>query len=487
MELRKKTVKGISWAIASQLIRISFNLLVTVILARLLTPEDFGLIAMAAVFINFFGLFNELGLSSALIQKKETNEVELSSAFWVNLIESVVVTTVFFVLAPVIAGFYSSSELKTVIMALSMTFTISSVGVIQSAAFSRQMDFKSLAIIEISGSVVAGIVAVVLAATGCGVWSLVFQVLVNSLVVALLLFLLSSWKPKLIMKWHPLKKLLGFSLPLMGFNFVNYFSRNLDNLLIGKYLGPSQLGYYDIAYKSLLFPLTNFSTVIGRVMFPALSHLEDDKARVREAYIKATRHIAVVTFPLTAGLVVLAPELVNVFLGAKWERAIFLVQVLAAIGGLQSIYTTQGWIYLSQGRTGVMLRVGIMTAVVFSSSFIIGLHWNVEGVAVAYAVAFTLMVYPTFAIPFRLIGMRFSYYVRQFVTITLSMLGMVAIMVGTRLLLGKAMNLGDLPVLVIVGIAGALSYLALILLLDRELATSFIRIYHDLRSSAPPD
>ena len=171
-----------------------------------------------------------------------------------------------------------------------------------------------------------------MAATGFGVWSIVAQSLTQAFVLAVLLFVLSPWKPKFLLRWQPTKGLLGYGLPLMGFNFVNYFSRNLDNLLIGKYLGAAQLGYYDIACRSLLFPLSNVSTVIGRVMFPALSRMEDDKARVRSGYTKATRNIALVTFPVLAGLAVVAPQLVRVLLGAKWERSIFLIQMLALVG-----------------------------------------------------------------------------------------------------------------------------------------------------------
>ena len=289
MDLRKKTVKGITWTIASQLARLIITLVVLAVLARLLSPKDFGLIAMVAVFSNFFALTNDMGLSSAIIQKRDVTEEDLSSAFWVNLLEGLAVTVIFLVLAPVIAGFYSKSVLKPIIMVLSMTFTIASLGMIQSALFSKRMDFRTLAIVEIVASALGGGVAVAMAATGFGVWSLVSQSLAQTLVLATLLFVFSGWKPRLLLRWQPIKGLLGYGLPLMGFNFVNYFSRNLDNLLIGKYLGATQLGYYDVAYRSLLFPLSNVSAVIGRVMFPALSHLDDDKARVRAAYIRATR------------------------------------------------------------------------------------------------------------------------------------------------------------------------------------------------------
>ena len=469
MELRKNTVKGVSWTVTSQVARLLVNLVVLAILARFLNPKDFGLIAMVTVFTNFFFLANDIGLHSALIHKKDINEDELSSAFWVNLLEGVVVTVIFLGLAPVIAGFYGKSVLKPIIMVMSTLFIISSLGMIQSALFSRKMDFKTLAIIEIIASVSSGCVAVTFAALGFGVWSIVSLSLTNWTILTSLLFILCRWKPKLIFRWKSVKGLLGFAVPLMGFNFVNYFSRNLDNLLIGKYLGPSQLGYYDVAYKSLLFPLGNVSQVIGRVMFPALSIIQEDKERVRAAYIRATQYIAIITFPLMAGVAILAPQLVRVVLGQKWERAIFLVQVLAAIGGLQSIYTTIGWIYVSQGRTGIMFIFGMTIAIVYTGSFIVGMHWQVEGVAVAYAIAFALLLYPSLAIPFRFIDMKFWYYAKQFRSIVVATVIMTALIYGLRVLLETVMRLGSIPILVSLTIVGTACYIGLLTLFDRAL------------------
>jgi O-antigen/teichoic acid export membrane protein len=485
VDLRTRTVKGVTWTIASQFVRLLITLVVTAILARLLSPKDFGLIAMVAVFSNFFAMLNEMGLGSAIIQKPQVTEEELSSAFWVNLIEGVVVTLAFLALAPVIAGFYSQSILKPIVMVMSIMFTISSVGMIQLALFSKRMDFRTLAMVEVAAAVAGGVVAVAMAATGFGVWSIVALSLVQCLVLAVVLFIVSSWKPRLLVKWQPIKGLLKYGLPLMGFSFVNYFNRNLDNLLIGKYLGTRQLGYYDVAYRSILFPLGNVSSVIGRVMFPALSHMEENKTRVRAAYVRANRYIAVITFPLMAGLAVLAPQLVRVALGPKWARAIFLIQVLAMVSTLQSLSTTTGWIYLSQARTGIMLVWGVISVFICAGALAIGLHWNVEGVAVAYAIVTVLLTYPCFAIPFRFIDMKFWYFVKQFKTIALATLGMAAVMVGLRFLFERVVKLGDIPTLVVLILVGATCYFLLLWLVDKSLLSGLLEVLHDIRSRAP--
>lgn len=467
----------------SQLVRLISTFIVVAVLARLLEPSDFGLMAMVAVFSNAFILINDLGLPSAIIQKKDVTEEHLSSAFWANLLEGLVVTIVFIGLAPVIARFYSNDALVSIVMVLSVVFIIASVGIIQRSLYSKEMDFRTIAIAEITASVLSGIIAVVFAICGFGVWSLVAHTLSTALILAVMFFFLSHWKPKLIFHWESLKELLAYGLHLLGFNLVNYFSRNLDKLLIGKYLGEVQLGYYDIAYRLLLFPLSNISQVIGRVMFPALSLIQDNKEATRSAYTRATRFIATISFPLMAGVAILAPQLVRVAMGAKWERSIFLIQVLALVGLVQSIMTTLGWIYLSQGKTKTLFKYGIGIMVVYTVSFIIGLKWNVEGVAVAYAIAVLLLIYPSFAIPFRFIDMPFWRFARQFLTISLATGLMALVIYILGIVLEKVFHIGDLLVLITGGIAGALSYLGILYLIDNELLKDIVEVVKDIGSS----
>lgn len=485
MSIRRKTAKGLSWTVLAQQSRMLINLGVLVVLARLLSPREFGLIAMVTAFTNFFSILNELGFARAIIYKKDVSEKDLSSAFWINLFQGMALSLVVLALSPLIAGFYSSEQLQPVVMVLSLVFTVSSFGMIEQALFMKEMSFKIPAIIEILSSVSAAAVAIVAAASGFGVWSLVFQSLVYASLTAVLFFIFSDWKPRLTVDWEATKGLFGYGLPVSGFFIVNYFSRNLDNLLIGRFLGAFQVGCYDLAYKSLLLPLSNVSSIIGRVMFPAMSTLQDDNERAGRAYVKATRYIALLTFPITIGLAILAPELVRLFLGPKWNRAIFLIQVFALIGGLQTIYITYPWIYLSKGRTRTLFRIGLVFAVVSSASFLVGLHWQVEGVAIAYAIAFIVMLLPIFAYTLRLVDLKLRDYVRRFGTIFASTAGMAGLMVGLKILLQRAFDAGDILTLVALVVAGAVSYAGFILLLDMDLVKGLRVLLRDVRSKEP--
>ncbi len=483
MNLTTRIVKGVSWLGLSQVVHLLLHFGITAILARLLTPKDFGLIAMIVVFTNFVIRFRDFGLTAAIVQRKELTEAHLSSSFWINVVAGLLLSLIMAGLASRIAFFYSEPRLTQITMVLSLTLFISSFSIIQSALLTKELKFKPLAIIQISAAAISGIIAISLAFAGFEVWSLVWQQIVSSFATVILLWALSSWRPHLCFRWKRVKELLGFGLNLTGFNFVNYFNRNLDNLLIGKFLGSAPLGFYNLAYRLLLFPLKNISFVLGRVMFPVLSIIQKDKAKVRQAYLRVTRYIAAVAFPMMFGLFVVAPQFVRVIFGPQWERSIFLVQILALVGLLQSIGTTVGWIYTSQGRTDIMFRWGIFSVIIVAVSFVTGLRWNVEGVAIAYAIASLLLTYPSFAIPFRLIDLKVGRLFKELSLVFWAALGMGGIVFVLRLFLKDTLGVGDLITLISTVAVGIVSYAGLLFVLDRGLYREVFRLLHQLKSS----
>jgi PST family polysaccharide transporter len=487
VSLTTKTVQGVGWSAISQVVHLLLQLGITAVLARLLSPNDFGLIAMVVVFTNFVSIFRDFGLTAALIQRKGITEEHLSSGFWINILTGLILAIILVALAPAIAHFYNEGRLVLIVMILASTFFISSFGIVQAALFTKELKFKLLSVVEILGVAVPGIIAIGLAFNGFGVWSLVWQHVISSFVIVILLWVLSGWRPKFLFRWQRIKELLGFGLNLTGFNFVNYFNRNLDNLLIGKLLGSAPLGFYDLAYRLLLFPLGNISSVLGRVMFPALSSIQGDKAKVRRAYLQATRYIAVFTFPMMVGLFAVTPQFIRTIFGPQWERSIFLVQVLALVGLIQSIETTTGWLYQSQGRTDTMFRWGLFSLFVVATAFVLGLRWNIEGVAVAYAAASFLLTYPCFAIPFRFIDLKFRHFIKQFNSIFLASITMGGFVLGVRLFLKDALGAGDLVTLMSSVAVGIVSYGVLLFVLDRMIYREVFQLLRQLRPIHPAD
>jgi PST family polysaccharide transporter len=222
-------------------------------------------------------------------------------------------------------------------------------------------------------------------------------------------------------------------------------------------------------------------------MFPALSSIQGDKAKVRRAYLQATRYISIVTFPIMIGLFAVAPQFIRVIFGPQWERSIFLVQVLALISLTQSIGATMGWIYQSQGRTDIMFRWGVFSVFVIGPSIVLGLRWNIEGVAVLYATSILLLIYPCFAIPFRLIDLRFSQFIKQFGSIFLAAMVMGGIVFGLRLVLTRALVASDLITLISTVAVGIVSYGVLLFVLDRMIYREVFQLIRQLKPIHPAE
>jgi PST family polysaccharide transporter len=408
LDLRARTIGGLGWSAVTQVVRQVLLLGVSVILARMLGPRAIGLMGMVLVFTSFATLFSDLGFGPALVQKPDLEPRHLTTAFWTNLATGLLLMVVIAAAAPLIATFYDEPVLQPVVVAMSCNFLILSLRSVQQALLQKHMEFRQLAIVDISAVAIAGVVAVGMALTGWGIWSLVAQLLLTSIITVVLLWVLSPWKPAFAFDTGALRDMLSFGLNLTGFHALNYWSRHADDLLVGKFLGPSALGIYALAYQWMLLPVSQMSGVITRVMFPALSLIQDDKARVRHAYLYATRIIAFLSFPMMIGLLVVAEPFILAVYGSEWGEATPVLQILCLQGMMQGVGTTVGWIYTSQGRTDVMFRWGIFASTIRVASFVIGLNWGVIGVATAYVVGgYAILWYPSWKIPGRLIDLTF--------------------------------------------------------------------------------
>ncbi len=467
MNLKAKTVQGIGWSGLSQILQVLLQFIITAILARLLAPNDFGLLAMVLVFTNVVNIISDFGLSTALIQRTELTEEHLSSIFWLNIFIGIFLALILSFSSPLIAGFFNEDQLVPITIAIAASIFISFFDSVQTAVLTREMNFKVLNMIKIVSILGGGIIGVTMAFAGYGVWSLVWKTIGFCCIKVILSWTLCRWRPRALLKWLRVKELLKFGLNLTGFSIVNYISRNLDNLLIGRFLGSVSLGYYNLAYRLLTFPLRNISNVFGLVMFPSLSAIQDDKKKVCHAYLKTVRYIAVITFPVMTSLCIIAPQFVRVIYGPQWERSILLLQILAILGLVQSIVTLNGVIYRSQGRTDIQFRVGTIFAVLISISFVIGLRWDIEGVTIAYSATSILLTYPLLLIPFKLINLKFSDFLAQLKTVVFATIGMACLVFGIHYYLTSIASAGDFAVLFITVAAGIVCYPGLLFILDR--------------------
>ena len=239
------------------------------------------------------------------------------------------------------------------------------------------------------------------AAYGLGVYSLIAQALVNSFIATVMIWFYSSWRPEFNFSLTEIKRIWKYTANLSIFEFINYFAKNADNFLIGKYLSASALGVYSLAYKIMLYPLQNISRILMNVLFPAFATLQNDNARFKKAYLRVIFFISLVSFPLMIGLIATADVLVDVLFGDKWKGLAILLIILAPSGMMRSIFTTVGSIYMAKGHTDMQLKLGTVNAIFTVAGFIVGLNWGVNGVAISYLIVNLGMLYPIFYISWK--------------------------------------------------------------------------------------
>jgi len=466
MSLKRSVIGGLKWTAASHVVARLLSLITSVVLARLLAPSDFGLVAMAMVILGFVDLFSSLGTAAAVIRQKTLPQDLLSSLFWTNVLFGLFATGMLILLAPLAAAFYREARLTSVMQWLALTLGLAGFRSVPQALMQRDFAFERLAKLEIGSSCIGLLVGVGAALFGFGVWSLVVQSLVMNIFLTCMIWLANPWRPQFVWKWTSLKGVASFSLNLTAYNVFNYFARNADNFLIGRYLGVQSLGYYDLAYRCLLYPLAAIASTVGRVILPAYSRIQDDNAQFRAAFLKIASIIAVIAFPAMVGLAAVCEPFVLTVFGVKWAPIVPVLMILAPVGAAQSVISTIGNIYQAKGRTDLMFKWGAFAGSLSVIAFIIGLKWGIVGVAAAYAVCFSMLIYPGLAIPLRLIEMRVSTFGRAIWRTLAATLTMLGVVVGVKALLPP--RLGHVSELALLVLASALSYTLAALLINRK-------------------
>src|SRR6266516_4123177 len=393
-KLGTRTDRGGAVTIASQGVKFFIGIGTTVILARLLTPQAYGLIGMVAVMTGFISIFEDLGLSAATIQKEKITADQISTLFWVNVGLSFAVMLLTIAIAPGVAWFYGEPRLTLITMGFAGGLLFGGLTVQHEALLRRQMRFGALAAIEIISIVAGLIVAINLAWRGAGYWSLVANQLVQGLTYAIGIWMVIGWRPGWPVRYSGVRSMFAFGGNLTGFHVINYFARNLDNMLIGRFWGSWQLGLYAKAYQLLLLPIDQINTPIAAVAIPALSRLTDSPERYRKTYLRILEKVAILTMPGVAFMIASSDWIVQLVLGPQWSEASRIFALLGIVGLVQPIANTTGWLFITQGRTGDMFRWGLIGSSIMIVSIIAGLPWGAMGVATSYSVVFLLVATP---------------------------------------------------------------------------------------------
>lgn len=385
-EIGKRTASGGKMLAITQVIKAVAEIAATVILVRLLLPEEFGIVGMVASVVGFFAMFKDLGFSMATIQRAEITHEQVSMIFWINVGFSTLIMLMTMATAPALVWFFKEPKLLWVTIGLAAGFLFGGLAIQHEALLRRQMRISAIAVIQCIAMVVSVLVAVLLAWAGWSYWALVARPIVWAVINMSGVWLMCSWRPGLWRRGSAnIRSLLGFGGNLTTFNLVNYFSRNLDDILIGRFYGSAAVGVYQKAYELFMIPLTLINAPVGVVAIPALSRLVGKDKEYREAYLAILEKILMIAMPIVALLVGASDWLVLVILGDKWTAVAPIIMALSGAIFAQVVSDSVSWLFISQDRTREMMLWGVISTGLAVTSFLVGLPWGALGVAAAYS------------------------------------------------------------------------------------------------------
>lgn len=388
--------RGLTWALGGQWVSYAIQLATTAILARLLTPEDFGIVAMALTLTLIVDQFRDVGVSQAVVQRENLTWAQVNGLFWFNVCAGVGLAGVIMATGPLLALFYGEPQLTAICLALGAGYLIHGMSVQHNALLARKMHFSAIAVRTGLARLMASVSAVVAAVLGAGLWSLVILQVAMPFFATLFVWWAVSWRPGPPRYLRDSLPLLRFGAVVSAGRFLHHIARQADNIIIGKVLGADALGIYSRAYSLLTLPLRQLTRPLGTIMIPMLSALQNEPRRYTRLYCTTLAGLAHVGMPTVIFLAVAAPEIIQLLLGDQWGDAVPIFRLLAIAGFFQIVSSTTGWLFVSSGRAGPYTRWAATSTVLTVLSFIVGIQWGASGVAGAYAISQGLLTIPAF-------------------------------------------------------------------------------------------
>lgn len=361
--LKQKAAKGILWSTVERFSVQGVQFLIMIVMARLLTPHDYGIIGMLAIFLAVSQSLIDSGFSQALIRKQDRTEVDNNTVFYFNIVVSAWLYVILYVSAPFVADFYDTPQLCPVMRVVCLGIMFNSLAVVQRALLTIRIDFKTQAKAALTAAVTSGVVGIAMAYHGFGVWSLVTQQLLNLVINTGLLWLLSKWRPRLVYSWQSFHELFAFGSKLLASGLLDTIYRNIYPIVIGKLFSASSLGHYTRAHQFSEFPSSNLTGIIQRVTYPVLCEIQDDDERLSNIYRRFLKLSAFVIFPLMVGLSSVAQPFVNIILGQQWGFCGHLLQIICFSMMWYPIHSINLNLLQVKGRSDLFLRLEIIKKV----------------------------------------------------------------------------------------------------------------------------
>ena len=479
-KLKVKAIRGFFWSLFENIGGQLTQFLTFIVLARLLAPETFGLISLANIFIHFVQALIGSSFSSAIVQRRDLEQEHLDTAFWANLGIGCGLTAIGIITSGLVAQFFEEPALAPVIGVLSLNVLINSFSAIQNAILTRDLNFKALTARKIVGSVIGSLVGIVMAVFNFGVWSLVAQTLVASLVGGLLEWRISKWRPTLQFSYRHFLDLFSFGINFVGIGLLVFFSRRIDDFLIGYFLGTTALGYYTVAYKMFISLMQIIQQSTQRVSFTSFSRLQDQPEELRKVLYQCTRLISVVGIPAFVGMALVAPEFVQIFFGKQWLASVPIMQVLSLNGILVAVMTFTGSFINSLGKPSWNLYLLSISTLLRSLVFLLFVKQGILAIAIVLVVCNYILLPTNMWALWKLAKINwFKFWQQTFPSFAAAMVMILAVL-GFKLAFGSLLDLKLSFVLCIV--TGSLAYGLVIWLLLPDI---FNKVFGLIRTALP--
>lgn len=465
---------ALRWNLAVRLVGQALTWGITILVMRLLAPADYGLLAMATVFVEYVATVAELGLGAAIIQAAEVPERRLRAAFGLILLVNGLAALLFFTVAPLIAVFYQEPRLSAIVRTLSLQFLMTAALLVPQSLASRRLDFKSISMVQIGATVLGGLVTVVLAYSGAGVWALVVGNLVAIFLQVIGLNVVSPFLHLPLWSLEESRSLLSFGGSVTGVRVLWAFWSEADILVAGRVLGKDPLGAYAIAKQLASLPLSRIAGIVTQVAFPAFSRLQSDRGALKAHFLRSLQLLAMLAFPITWGISCVAPELIEVVLGQRWLLAVLPLQVLGVVMPIRLLGQFTSAVVQASGRPAVDLRNAVLYTLILPGSFLIGSRAGLLGLTSVWVFIFPPLFFLTTKTSLAAVGVSVRALMRAVALPALAALCMYISTDVTRWLLrGSVGSAGRMPVLVAVG---GVAYCGCLLLFDRVGAQSVLRL-----------
>lgn len=479
MSVAVDTVKSISWFALFKFISQCFSWFVTIVIARLLLPEDYALMTMATIFTGYAALFSELGLGAAIVQKKEMNAHDLSSLFWIGFISSTLFGFACFLLAYPTAHVFSQDRLIPITQTVSLIFFLNGLAIVPANILRKNMQFKSLGMIEMSGVIVSSASMLIIANSGGGVWTFIGGHIIRDAVKALLYFWVVSWRPTLHFNFKEAKQYLKFGLAISFGSSFKYISEKSDRFFAGIFWAPQMLGFYSFALQLSALPHQKISSIVNQVSFSALSKLQNDKIQFNSLYFQLTKVIFAIVIPLYLGGFWVGEELFKIVLGEKWNGAIFFFRALCLVQIFKSLEPINFQIHAAQGRANLFFWLRAGSGILLPITFYFSIRYGGEhGILIPWFTAYLAFQSVLVVVALRFLNITFkAYFVNLLHPVSAAIIMSLSLYACQEFMSSFSGEfLSIVSVLILKIIVGVVAYVGYFLLFDKQLISSIMRI-----------